>query len=137
MSLRSEFRVVLSVTMSAYKRCFVRLYPQLFVGGLKSYCVIFSFAYGDFQHFIISFVFLFFVPCCDVRFDFRIKTVFDSSLPPVVTCRRACVLVTSFLFVCVLWCVFLLCLCSFCVLYTLCCQFRWIVYFFYYPFGIL
>ena len=36
-SLRSEFRVVMSVTISAYKLCSVRLYLQLFVGGLMSY----------------------------------------------------------------------------------------------------
>ena len=35
-SLRSEFRVVISVTIFAYKRCSVRLYLQLFVGGLMS-----------------------------------------------------------------------------------------------------
>ena len=35
--LRSEFRVVMSVTISAYKRCSVRLYLQLFVGWLMSY----------------------------------------------------------------------------------------------------
>ena len=32
-------------------------------------------------------VFTFWVACCDVRYDFRIKTMFSSSLPPVV-CRR-------------------------------------------------
>ena len=32
MSLRSEFRVVMSVTISAYKRCSHRLYLQLYVG---------------------------------------------------------------------------------------------------------
>jgi hypothetical protein len=36
-NLRSEFRVVISVTISAYKRCSVRLYLQLFVEGLMSY----------------------------------------------------------------------------------------------------
>jgi hypothetical protein len=28
-----------------------------------------------------------YVPCCDVRYDFRIKTMFGSSFPPVI-CRR-------------------------------------------------
>ena len=37
LSLRSEFRVVMSVTISALKRCSVRLYLQLFVGGFMSY----------------------------------------------------------------------------------------------------
>jgi hypothetical protein len=29
-------------------------------------------------------VFTFRLPCCDVRYDFRIKTMFGSSLPPVI-----------------------------------------------------
>ena len=33
-SLRSEFRVVMSVAISAYKQCLVRLYLQLFVAWL-------------------------------------------------------------------------------------------------------
>ena len=33
-------------------------------------------------------VFTFWVPCCNVRYDFRIKTIFGSSLPPVVS-RKA------------------------------------------------
>ena len=40
-------------------------------------------------------VFTFWVPCCDVRYDFHIKTMFGSSLPPVV-CRGAHVLLTMF-----------------------------------------
>ena len=36
--------------------------------------------------------------CCDVQYDFRVKTMFGSSLPPVV-CRRAHVLFTLFVFV--------------------------------------
>jgi hypothetical protein len=36
-SLRSELCVVMSVTISAYNRCSVRLYLQLFVGGSMSY----------------------------------------------------------------------------------------------------
>ena len=43
-------------------------------------------------------VFTFWVACCDVRYDLRIKTMFDSSLPPVV-CRWAHVLLTFFAFV--------------------------------------
>jgi hypothetical protein len=45
-------------------------------------------------------VFMFWVPSCDVRYDFRIEMMFGSSLPPVV-CRRAHVLFTLFVFVCV------------------------------------
>ena len=33
----SEFRVVMSATISAYIRCSIRLYLQLFEGGLLSY----------------------------------------------------------------------------------------------------
>jgi hypothetical protein len=36
-SLCSEFRVVMFITISASKQCSVRLYLQLFVGGLISY----------------------------------------------------------------------------------------------------
>jgi hypothetical protein len=39
------------------------------------------------------------VPCCDVLYDFRINTMFGSSLPPVVY-MRARVLLTLFVFVC-------------------------------------
>ena len=35
----------------------------------------------------IPYVFTFSVPCCNVRYDFGIKTMFGSSLPPV-GCRR-------------------------------------------------
>jgi len=41
-------------------------------------------------------VFTIWVPCCDVCYDFRIKPMFDSSLPPVV-CRRVYVLFTCYL----------------------------------------
>ena len=76
-------------------------------------------------------VFTFWVPCCDVR----IKTIFGSSLPLVV-CRRAdvlSVLFMLFVFACVEWCPtrVVLCFCFgfFFVLCTLCCQFLWIVHF--------
>ena len=42
------------------------------------------------------------ISCCDVRYDFRMKTTFGSSLPPVV-CMRDHVLFTLFVFVCVSW----------------------------------
>jgi hypothetical protein len=48
-------------------------------------------------------VLTFWVPCCDVRYDFRIITMFGSSLPPVV-CGRTHVLFTLFLLDCVWWC---------------------------------
>ena len=52
--------------------------------------------------------------CCCVRYDFRIKAMFVSSLPPVV-CRRAHALFTLYVFVAysgvqhILCCVFLVC----------------------------
>jgi len=80
-------------------------------GGHTRYC------YFNFWHFVILFwwgpccssflifcvvplcIFTFGVPCCDVYYHLRIKTMFDSCLPPVV-CRRAHVLFTLFVFVC-------------------------------------
>ena len=41
---------------------------------------------------------IFWVPYCDVYYDFRIKTMLDSYLPPVV-CKREHVLFTLFVFV--------------------------------------
>jgi hypothetical protein len=38
------------------------------------------------------------VPCCDVRYDFRIKTIFGSFLTPVVY-GEACILFTLLVFV--------------------------------------
>jgi hypothetical protein len=63
--------------------------------------------------------------CCDIRYDFRMKTTFGSSLPPVV-CRRAHVLLRYSCLLAhsgvqrILYCdfasfIFVLC--------TLCCQF--------------
>ena len=48
-------------------------------------------------------VFTVLVPCCDVRYDFHIKTMFSSSLPPVVFVgglMSYCV----FVYVCEFWC---------------------------------
>jgi hypothetical protein len=42
-------------------------------------------------------VFMLWVRCCDVRYDFHIKTMFGSSLPPFV-CSSARVLFTLFVF---------------------------------------
>jgi hypothetical protein len=67
--------------------------------------------------------FTLFVQCCDVRYDFRLNTIFSSSLPPFV-CRRYHILFTLFVFlrivtsathivVCFVFCfcfVFILCL---------------------------
>jgi hypothetical protein len=61
-------------------------------------CFLCLFTYSGVQYFVLSNVFTFIVPCCDVRSDFCIKTTFGSSLPPVV-CRRAHVLFMLFVFV--------------------------------------
>ena len=45
--LRSEFRVVMSATISVYKRCSVRFYLQLFVVGLMSHYGFHSFPVVD------------------------------------------------------------------------------------------
>ena len=42
------------------------------------------------------------VPCCDVSYNFRIKTMFDLSIPTVV-CRKDHVLFALFVFDCVYW----------------------------------
>ena len=60
-ALRSEFRVVFPVTISAYKRCSVRRYHQLFVGVFTSLLRYICFlAHGGVQY-ILCFVFLSFV----------------------------------------------------------------------------
>jgi len=73
-SLCSEFRVVMSVMISVLKRCSVRLYLQLFVGGLMSclryLCVL---AHGGIQHILCCVFVLFFLWMLpnsrDCRFD--------------------------------------------------------------------
>ena len=60
MCLRSEFRVVISVTISAWKPCLVRLYLHLFVGGRMSYLrYLCLFAHSGVQH-ILCCVFVLF-----------------------------------------------------------------------------
>ena len=59
-------------------------------------------------------VFTFWVPCCDVRYDFHIKAMFGSSLPPVV-CRRTRVIFTFFVVVYVWRCPTHIVLCFCCV----------------------
>jgi hypothetical protein len=82
-------------------------------------------------------VFTVLVPCCDVRYDFRIKRC------SVCLYLKLFVwwLIMSYLrYLCLLAHsgVFLFCLYSSCVLWTQCCQFLCqIVHFFYSPFGIL
>ena len=58
--LCSEFRVVMSVTISAWKRCSVRLHLQLFVGGRISYLRYFClFAQWCLTHIVLCFCFIF------------------------------------------------------------------------------
>jgi hypothetical protein len=64
-------------------------------------------------------VFTFIVPCCAVRYDFHIQTIFGSSLPPVVS-RRAHLYLRYMCLLCIVmsntYCVvFLFCLSSSCV----------------------
>ena len=49
--------------------------------------------------FCVLYIFTLWIPCCDVRYDFHIKTMFGSSLPLVV-CRRSHILFTLFVFAC-------------------------------------
>ena len=87
---------------------------------------------AHFVYVVLVCVVTFWVPCCHVRYDFHIKTVFGSSFPPVV-CRRAYVF-TLFMF-CLFACggvqhilcrVFLL---FFFVLCALCCRCLRIIHF--------
>ena len=69
-ALRSEFRVVLSVEISAKKRCSVRLYLKLFAGGLVFYlCYLCLFVHSGVQPISCRFLF-----CC------------SSSCVPCVAC---------------------------------------------------
>jgi hypothetical protein len=72
--------------------------------------------------FVLWRIFRFWVPCWDVRYYFRNKTMFSSSLSLVVG-RRVHVLFTIFVFVCVY------CVALFFALCTLCCQFLLNVHF--------
>ena len=65
-------------------------------------------------------VFTFLVPCCDVRYDFHIYTMFGSSLPPVVS-RKVHVLITLFVLASALWCPthIVLCVCGFFCVYPM------------------
>ena len=67
-SLRSEFRVVMSVTIPALKRCSVRLFLQSFVEGLMAYLhYVCLFGYRGVQHILCCVcvcLFGFFCCCC-------------------------------------------------------------------------
>ena len=69
-SLRSEFRVVMSVTISAYKRCSVLLPPVVCMSYLR---YLYLFAHSGIQHILCCvFVMLFFVLCALCCQDFPV-----------------------------------------------------------------
>jgi len=79
--LRSAFRVVMSVTVSAWKRCSVRLYLQLFVVALISYlrylCLL---TCSGVQHILCCVFVLFFFVLCALCCQFLSIVHFWSSL---------------------------------------------------------
>ena len=100
------------------------------------------------QHFVLLYVFLFVVPCCGVRYDFRIKTLFvHRCVKHVLTIRvtrrvsykrqelltncehlsSPLFLVGFVLLIFLVFCVVFY-LSSLCVLSTQCCQYIWIVH---------
>jgi hypothetical protein len=79
---------------------------------------------------VLLYVFTFWVPSCDVHYDFCINTMFGPSLPLIV-CRRVHILFTLFVLaayggvhhiLCCVFASFVLVLC------TLCCHFLWILH---------
>ena len=62
------------------------------------FCIFVYFANSDVLYFVLSIIFT--SVFRDVRNDFRINKMFDSSFPPVL-CRRAYVLFTLFAFACI------------------------------------
>jgi hypothetical protein len=67
--LYNEFCVVMSVTISGKKRCSVRLYIQLFVGGFMFYLrYLYLFVHSGVQHILccvfVLFVFVLSILCC-------------------------------------------------------------------------
>jgi hypothetical protein len=49
--------------------------PPFFVAEFMSYlCYLCLYAYSDVQRIVLLYVFTFFVPCCDVHYDFCIKS---------------------------------------------------------------
>ena len=70
----------------------LREHMSCLVGSVLLICLVFCI--------VLLSVFTCWVQCCDVRCDFFIKTIFDSSLPPVV-CGMDQVLFTLFVLVCI------------------------------------
>ena len=129
-----NIRVVCSIpTMESSTRCNL-LYHD---GGIirSRYCLPFASIWVHPQfydevrvaHIHIFYVLSYYVSLFwDVRYDFRIQTMFGSSLSPVI-CRKVHVLITLFVVSNTYSVVCLLCI--FFILYTLCCQFLRIVHF--------
>jgi hypothetical protein len=87
-SLRSKFRVVVSVSISAYKQCSVCLYPRLFVGGLTS-CLRYLclFAHRGVQH--ILYLCFCFVSSC-VAYVASFSGLSTPMLPVSLDCPLLC-----------------------------------------------
>ena len=51
-------------------------------------CFFCMFAYSEVQHFVLSYVFTYWVPCSHDRYDFRIETMFTSSLGRLMSYLR-------------------------------------------------
>jgi len=80
--------------MTAYSSQAPKFTPGFLVGSVLLIVLVFCV--------VLLCVSTFWVPCCDVRYDFRIKTMYGSSSPPVV-CWRAHVLFTLFVSVCLVF----------------------------------
>ena len=132
-------------------RIFPNGYYEKMYFNIKQECAIYLFCV------VLLCVFKFWVPCCDVRYDFRIQTVFGSSLPPVFFVEGSCLIYVMFgsslppFFVEYSCLIYVICVCwrivvsntIYCVvvfvkfvLCILCCQFHCVVHFDC-PFGIL
>ena len=75
-----------------------RAHVLLCVEGLRYYCVSLRIVVSS-----ILFYRMFLVPCCDVRYDFRIKRC-SVRLYLLLFCSRTHIIFMLFVFVCVLWC---------------------------------
>jgi hypothetical protein len=75
-----ENRLSLSVPEDYLQFSGIWVHPRLFGGSVLLIALVFCV--------VLFCVFTIWIPCCDVRYDFRVKTMFGLVLPPVV-CRRA------------------------------------------------
>ena len=77
-SLPFEFHVVMSVTIAAQERCSVRVYLQLFVGGLMSYLrYLCLFVFSGVQYIVLCFCFVFLPSCVPYVASFSGLSNFD------------------------------------------------------------